>query len=291
MQALEERGIGRPSTYASIMGTILDRGYVFKRGTALVPSFLAFAVITLLEQHFGQLVDYDFTARDGGRPRPHRRRRRGAGEVAAALLLRRRQPGLHALVTDQLDQIDARAVNTLPIGNGIALRVGRYGPYVERGEERASVPEDLAPDELTVEKAEELLAAPTGDRILGVHPDWGREIAARSGRYGPYVTEVLAEGASEKPRAASLFASMSPETVTLEEAVRLLSLPRVLGMRRRRRRDHRSERPLRAVRQEGNGLPLARARRSSSSRSRSTRRSSCSPSRSSAAGAARRSRR
>ena len=138
-------------------------------------------------------------------------------------------PGLHALVTDQLDQIDARAVNTLPIGNGIALRVGRYGPYVERGEERASVPEDLAPDELTVEKAEELLAAPTGDRILGVHPDWGHEIAARSGRYGPYVTEILPEGASEKPRAASLFKSMSPETVTLDEAVRLLSLPRVLG--------------------------------------------------------------
>ncbi len=229
VQALEERGIGRPSTYASIMGTILDRGYVFKRGTALVPAFLAFAVITLLEQHFGQLVDYDFTAR-----MEDDLDRIAAGDEARVKWLQRfyfgnGSPGLHTLVTDQLDHIDARAVNTLPIGNDIVLRVGRYGPYVERGEERASVPEDLAPDELTVEKAEELLAAPSGDRILGVHPEWGREIAARSGRYGPYVTEVLEEGASEKPRAASLFKSMSPETVTLEEAVRLLSLPRTLA--------------------------------------------------------------
>ncbi len=229
VQALEERGIGRPSTYASIMGTILDRGYVFKRGTALVPSFLAFAVITLLEQHFGQLVDYDFTAR-----MEDDLDRIAAGDEARVKWLQRfyfgdGTPGLHALVTDQLDQIDARAVNTLPIGNGIALRVGRYGPYVERGEERASVPEDLAPDELTVDKAEELLAAPAGDRSLGRHPDSGREIAVRTGRYGPYVTEVLEEGATEKPRAASLFSSMSPETVTLDEAVRLLSLPRVLG--------------------------------------------------------------
>ena len=229
VQALEERGIGRPSTYASIMGTILDRGYVFKRGTALVPSFLAFAVITLLEQHFGQLVDYDFTAR-----MEDDLDRIAAGDEARVTWLQRfyfgdGTPGLHALVTDQLDQIDARAVNTLPIGEGIALRVGRYGPYVERGEERASVPEDLAPDELTVEKAEELLAAPAGDRILGAHPEWERPVAVRSGRYGPYVTEVLEDGATEKPRAASLFKTMSPETVTLEEAVRLLSLPRSLG--------------------------------------------------------------
>ena len=137
--------------------------------------------------------------------------------------------GLHALVGD-LTEIDARAVNTLPIGEGIVLRVGRYGPYVERGEERASVPEDMAPDELTVEKAQELLSAPTGDRALGTHPEWNREISVRNGRYGPYVTETLEEGATEKPRAASLFKTMSPETVTLEEAVRLLSLPRTLGV-------------------------------------------------------------
>ena len=110
------------------------------------------------------------------------------------------------------------------------LRVGRYGPYVERGDERASVPEDMAPDELTVEKAQELLSAPTGDRALGTHPEWNREITVKTGRYGPYVTETLEEGATEKPRAASLFKSMSPETVTLDEAVRLLSLPRTLGV-------------------------------------------------------------
>jgi DNA topoisomerase-1 len=136
--------------------------------------------------------------------------------------------GLHALVSD-LGEIDARAVNSLPIGDGIVLRVGRYGPYVERGEERASVPEDLAPDELTVEKAVELLAAPSGDRLLGTHPEWGREITVRNGRYGPYVTETLEEGVDGKPRAASLFQSMSPETVTLDDALRLLSLPRSLG--------------------------------------------------------------
>src|ERR671912_452311 len=235
VQALEERGIGRPSTYASIIGTILDRGYVFKRGTALVPSFLAFAVTRLLEQHFGRLVDYSFTAQmeddldaiaAGEQERVDWLRHFyfGAGDDGAG----DGGEGLHALVSD-LSEIDARAVNSLPLGDsGIVLRVGRYGPYVERGDERASVPEDLAPDELTVEKAEELLAAPSGDRSLGVHPDWGTEIVAKAGRYGPYVTEVLPEGAAEKPRTASLFQSMSPETVTIEEAVRLLTLPRTL---------------------------------------------------------------
>jgi DNA topoisomerase-1 len=232
VQALEERGIGRPSTYASILGTILDRGYVFKRGTALVPSFLAFAVTGLLEQHFTRLVDYSFTAKmeddldaiaAGDQERVDWLRHfyyGGEGED---------DEGLHALVSD-LGDIDARAVNSLPIGEGIVLRVGRYGPYVERGDERASVPEDMAPDELTIEKAEELLSAPTGDRALGIHPEWEREITVKTGRYGPYVTETLEEGATEKPRAASLFKSMSPETVTLDEAVRLLSLPRTLGV-------------------------------------------------------------
>jgi DNA topoisomerase-1 len=231
VQALEERGIGRPSTYASIIGTILDRGYVFKRGTALVPSFLAFAVTGLLEQHFGRLVDYSFTAKMEDDLDAI-----AAGEQERVDWLRHfyyggegeDDEGLHALVSD-LGDIDARAVNSLPVGEGIVLRVGRYGPYVERGEERASVPEDMAPDELTVAKAEELLSAPTGDRSLGVHPEWEREITVKTGRYGPYVTETLEEGATEKPRAASLFKSMSPETVTLEDAVRLLSLPRTLG--------------------------------------------------------------
>ena len=233
VQALEERGIGRPSTYASILGTILDRGYVFKRGTALVPSFLAFAVTGLLEQHFTRLVDYDFTAKmeddldeiaAGDQQRVDWLRHFYYGDDGTG-----RRGLLHALVSD-LSEIDARAVNSLPIGEGIELRVGRYGPYVERGDERASVPEDMAPDELTVEKAQELLSAPTGDRALGKHPEWEREITVKTGRYGPYVTETLEDGATEKPRAASLFKSMSPETVTLEEAVRLLSLPRTLGV-------------------------------------------------------------
>jgi DNA topoisomerase-1 len=232
VQALEERGIGRPSTYASIIGTILDRGYVFKRGTALVPSFLAFAVTGLLEQHFGRLVDYSFTAQ-----MEDDLDRIAAGEEERVDWLRHfyfggdgaGDEGLHALVSD-LSDIDARAVNSLPVGDGIVLRVGRYGPYVERGEERASVPEDLAPDELTVAKAEELLSAPSADRVLGTHPEWGTEIAAKAGRYGPYVTEVLPDGATEKPRTASLFKTMSPENVALEDAVRLLSLPRTLGV-------------------------------------------------------------
>ena len=231
MRALEERGIGRPSTYAAIIGTILDRGYVFKRGTALVPSFLAFAVVELLEQHFSRLVDYEFTARmeddldriaagdeervDWLRRVLLRRRRRRGGPEAARQRARR----------------DRRArVNTFPIpASDIVLRVGRYGPYVERGEDRASVPPELAPDELTVEKAEELLAQPSGERELGVDPETGRTIMVKSGRFGPYVTEVLEEGAKEKPRTASLFKSMSPDTIDLEQALRLLSLPRVVG--------------------------------------------------------------
>jgi DNA topoisomerase-1 len=230
VRALEERGIGRPSTYASIMSTILDRGYVFKRGTALVPSFLAFSVVDLLEQHFGRLVDYDFTAR-----LEDDLDRIAAGEEGRVDWLRRfyfgdGDTGLKDLVTHQLGEIDARAVNTFPLGEDISLRVGRYGPYVERGEERASVPPDLAPDELTVEKAKELLAQPSGERELGAHPETGRTIAARTGRYGPYVTEVLPEDEKGKPKTASLFKSMSIETVTLDDAVKLLSLPRTLGV-------------------------------------------------------------
>ena len=153
VKALEERGIGRPSTYASIMGTILDRGYVFKKGTALVPTFLAFSVTKLLEQHFGRLVDYDFTARleddldriaEGEENRVDWLSRFYRGTANG-------EEGLHALVTDHLEAIDARDVNSIEIpgADGIVLRVGRYGPYLERGEERASVPDDMAPDELT----------------------------------------------------------------------------------------------------------------------------------------------
>jgi DNA topoisomerase-1 len=227
VRALEERGIGRPSTYASIIGTILDRGYVFKKDSALVPSFLAFAVVGLLEQHFGQLVDYDFTAR-----MEDALDRIAAGEEQRVQWLRRfyfgdGNSGLKDLVED-LGGIDAREVSSVEIGNGIVLRVGRYGAYLEREGKRANVPDDLVPDELTVERAEELLDQPSGDRSLGTDPDSGREIVVRTGRYGPFVSEVEREEGDET-RTASLFASMTPDTVTLDEALRLLSLPRVVG--------------------------------------------------------------
>ncbi|MEV8036713.1 type I DNA topoisomerase [Streptomyces sp. NPDC086182] len=255
VKELEEREIGRPSTYASIIGTILDRGYVFKKGTALVPSFLSFAVVNLLEKHFGRLVDYDFTAkmeddldriaRGEAQAVPWLRRFYfGEGEATGAAEAGNGDGdhlgGLKELVTD-LGAIDAREVSSFPVGNDIVLRVGRYGPYVERGEkdsenhQRADVPEDLAPDELTVDLAEELLAKPSGDFELGADPETGRQIIARAGRYGPYVTEVLPEGTPKtgknavKPRTASLFKSMALDTVTLDDALKLMSLPRVVG--------------------------------------------------------------
>ncbi|MEU7641406.1 type I DNA topoisomerase [Streptomyces sp. NPDC039016] len=258
VKELEEREIGRPSTYASIIGTILDRGYVFKKGTALVPSFLSFAVVNLLEKHFGRLVDYDFTAkmeddldriaRGEAQAVPWLRRfyfgeGSGSGEGGAADAGNGdgdHLGGLKELVTD-LGAIDAREISSFPVGSGITLRVGRYGPYVERGEkdeeghQRADVPEDLAPDELTVSYAEELLAKPSGDYELGMDPVSGHQIVAKDGRYGPYVTEVLPEGTPKtgknavKPRTASLFKSMSLDTVTLADALKLMSLPRVVG--------------------------------------------------------------
>ena len=251
VKALEERGIGRPSTYASIMGTILDRGYVWKRGGALVPSFLAFSVVSLLEKHFSELVDYDFTARmeevldsvaGGDAQRLDTLRRFYYGEDAAGSPANGavRFRGLHPMVGG-LGDIDAREINSIPVGDGIVLRVGRYGPYLERervgadGEsttERAPVPQDVAPDELTVERAEQMLAQPSGDRSLGTDPQTGLAIVAKAGRFGPYVTEVLPDDApkSAKPRTSSLFKSMTVDTVTLEDARRLLSLPRTVGV-------------------------------------------------------------
>ena len=234
---LEELGIGRPSTYASIMSTILDRGYVWKKGSSLVPSFTAFAVIRLLEEHFSALVDYDFTANmenvldmiAGGeidRVQQLEAFWRGGQSVNGEF------PGIKRL-TEDLGSIDARGIATFPInGSDASLRVGRYGAYVERGEERANIPVGLAPDELTAQKAEELLAEPSGDRELGSDPETGNVIVAKSGRYGPYVSEVLPEGSpkSAKPRTASLFSDMKPSTVTLEEALKLLSLPRIVGV-------------------------------------------------------------
>src|SRR5579884_3853125 len=229
VKALEERGIGRPSTYAAIMGTILDRGYVRKQGQALVPEFLAFAVVNLLEQHFPRLVDYEFTARmeddldeiaGGDESRTEWLRRFYFGENGDG--------GLKDLVESHLADIDAREVNTIEIpGSDIVVRVGRYGPYLERGEHRQTLPPGIAPDELRPELAEELLAQGRREHELGADPETGRTIVVRAGRYGPYVTEVV-EG-DAKPRTASLLSSMSPETITLEDALRLLTLPRTLG--------------------------------------------------------------
>ena len=269
IKELEDREIGRPSTYASIIGTILDRGYVFKKGTALVPSFLAFAVVNLLVLHFPELVDYAFTAQmedaldDIARGEAERvpwltrfyfgpeYAANGAAPNGALLLEENACPaagddgpaeagatvrssersglGLKALVSD-ITGIDARDVSSFPIdGTDIVVRVGRYGPYLERDGVRANVPDDMAPDELTPEKAEELLNTPSGDKPLGFDPESGLEIVAKAGRYGPYVTEILPEGAKDKPRTASLLKTMTPDTVTLEDAIRLLSLPRTLG--------------------------------------------------------------
>ena len=230
VKALEDRGIGRPSTYAAILSTIVDRGYVFKKGTALVPTFVAFAVVNLLERHFQQLVDFDFTAR----MEDDLDRIASGGEARVDWLTKfyfgnGDDPGLHHLVTDHLDEIDARAVNSIAIpGSGAVVRVGRYGPYIERGEQRASLPVDIAPDELTPTKVEELLSQPDS-RSLGIDPESGHELVVRTGRYGPYVTEALPEETKAKPRTASLFATMSPESVSLDDALRLLSLPRVVG--------------------------------------------------------------
>jgi DNA topoisomerase I len=235
VKELEDREIGRPSTYASIIGTILDRGYVFKKGTALVPSFLAFAVVNLLERHFAHLVDYDFTARMEDALDEIAR-----GEAARVPWLQRfyfgtdgdpahHEEGLKELVSD-IGDIDARDVSSFPLaGTDIVVRVGRYGPYLERDGQRVNIPDGTAPDELTPERAAELFAQPSSDVALGADPATGHQIVAKSGRFGPYVTEVLPDGDPAKPRTSSLLASMSLDTVTLEDAVRLLTLPRTIG--------------------------------------------------------------
>jgi DNA topoisomerase-1 len=236
IRELEEREIGRPSTYASIIGTILNRGYVYKKGTALVPAWLAFSVIRLLEQHFARQISYEFTARmedvldEIAAGRSDRN-----SELAEFYFGNGDVEGLKQLVSE-LGEIDAKELATFPVGgddSGVVLRVGRYGPYVESADgRRANVPEDLPPDELTLDKAHELLANPAGEeRELGTDPETGTPIVARNGRYGPYVTEVLPEDAPKKakPRTGSLLKSMTLDTVTLEQALRLLSLPRVVG--------------------------------------------------------------
>lgn len=243
VKRLEELGVGRPSTYATIMRTIMDRGYVSKNGSQLVPNFTAFSVVNLLATHFPDLVDYAFTARmeddldriaSGEEQRIPWLREFYFGDSSNGDSGDEQAVGLKTLVSEHLDEIDPRKINEVLLGadeNGepVYVREGRFGPYVSRGmgenAERASVPEGTVPDELTVERAVELLSTPD-QKVLGAHPDTGEDISVRTGRFGPYVQ--LGEG--EKPKRSSLFATMTPETVTLEEAVALLSLPRVVGL-------------------------------------------------------------
>ena len=246
VKKLEELGIGRPSTFASIMQTIQDRGYVAKRGRALVPTFLAFSVTGLLEQHFTKLIDYEFTASmeedldkiaNGDEERVTWLTKFFYGSEG--------NPGLADLSAD-LGAIDAQAINTMKMGEDIEIRVGRFGAYLQQGlgDDRkfANIPEQMAPDELTLPIAIELLAKPSGERKLGIDPQTGLEVIAKSGRFGAYITEVfpeeiVEEGAKKKrkkkdapkPKTASLLSTMSLDTVDLSDALRLLSLPRSLG--------------------------------------------------------------
>jgi DNA topoisomerase-1 len=246
VKKLEELGIGRPSTFASIMQTIQDRGYVAKRGRALVPTFLAFSVTGLLEQHFTKLIDYEFTAS----MEEDLDRIANGDEERVAWLTKffygtENNPGLADLSAD-LGAIDAQAINTMKMGEDIEIRVGRFGAYLQQGQgddrKFANIPEEMAPDELTLPKAIELLAKPSGERKLGVDPETGLEVIAKSGRFGAYITEVfpeeiVEEGAKKKrkkkdapkPKTASLLSTMSLDTVDLSDALRLLSLPRTLG--------------------------------------------------------------
>jgi len=238
VKKLEELGIGRPSTWASIIQTVQDRGYVWKKGQALVPTWTAFAVVGLLEKHFDELVDYAFTAR--------------IEEDLDAIARNERQkqdwlqhfyfgdeddklPGLKRLVEENLDNIDAAEINTFPLGldddgREIVVKPGKYGPYVKRGEDTASVPDDLTPDELTIEVATKLLAAPKSDEPIG---EWeGYPVFAKNGRYGPYVQWGAADNLPpglDKPRMSSLFKTMVFERLTLSEAIELLQLPRTVG--------------------------------------------------------------
>lgn len=246
VKKLEELGIGRPSTFASIMQTIQDRGYVAKRGRALVPTFLAFSVTGLLEQHFTKLIDYEFTAS----MEEDLDRIANGDEERVAWLTKffygtENNPGLADLSAD-LGAIDAQAINTMKMGEDIEIRVGRFGAYLQQGQgddrKFANIPEQMAPDELTLPVAIELLAKPSGERKLGVDPETGLEVIAKSGRFGAYITEVfpeeiVEEGAKKKrkkkdapkPKTASLLSTMSLDTVDLSDALRLLSLPRSLG--------------------------------------------------------------
>ena len=284
VKALEERGIGRPSTYAAIISTIIDRGYVTPRGAALVPNWIAFSVVRLLEENFSDLVEYDFTAEmEADLDRIANGEADRTEWLTSFYFGDEHQPGLRPII-DNLGDIDAKALNSMPLTDTITLRIGKYGPYLEvidpdavaladggvATPRRVNLPQDLAPDELTPAKAQELVDAPVvGDRVLGINPENGKQVVAKDGRFGPYVTELDPEPVAgpeeaasaaaalaasvvdpgtgevieppkkrapakkkalvEKPRTASLFTDMDPATVDFATALKLLSLPRVVG--------------------------------------------------------------
>jgi DNA topoisomerase-1 len=233
IKRLEELGIGRPSTYASIIATILDREYARKAGSALIPTWRAFSVVGLLEQYFSDYVNYDFTARMEA---DLDLIASGEAEMVPyldAFYNGNGSPGLRSLVgEDVLERIDPKAVNSFPIGMGedgepIVARAGQYGPYLAHGERRASIPPDIAPDELTLDRALEILDAPSGNRTLGMDPETGLDVLAMAGRFGPYVQIGERDPDSkEKPRTASLFKTMSLDEITLDDALQLLTIPR-----------------------------------------------------------------
>ena len=251
VKKLEELGIGRPSTFASIISTIQDRGYVAKRGRALVPTFLAFSVTGLLEQHFGKLVDYEFTASmEEDLDRIANGEEDRVDWLTKFFFGTEGNPGLEALAAD-LGAIDAQQINTMKMGQDIEIRVGRFGAYIQQGEgdnrKFANIPETMAPDELTLQVAIDLLAQPSGERELGIDPETNLPVIAKSGRFGPYITELFPEPEmvvdkktgelkkprkkkdAPKPKTASLLSTMSLDTITLDDALKLLSLPRDLG--------------------------------------------------------------
>ena len=234
---LEQRGIGRPSTYASIIETIQTRNYVFKKGNALVPTWNAFSMVRLMEEHFPSLVDYEFTANMEGLLDSISRQEAGNIEYLEEFYFGKETPGLKGRLETKIKEVDPRAISTFPLGTPeegehlevVNLRVGQYGPYLEQGERKASLPEDLPPDELTLESALELLKkAETGDEPLGICPDTHKPVFVKSGRFGPYVQLGLADE-GEKPKNAGLLKGMSVEDITLEVALKLLSLPRLVG--------------------------------------------------------------
>ena len=241
VKKMEELGIGRPSTYASVISTIQDRGYVWKKGPALVPSFTAFAVVKLLEEHFSELVDYSFTAAmeddldaiasgtEESLPWLSRFYFGHDSDGVAGF-------GLKQAVTDHLPEIDPVEINSIPLGldpttgEPIVVRVGKFGPYLKRGDDTTSLRDDMLPDELTPTEAAELLDAPQGDRSVGTDPATGLEIFVKAGRFGPYIQLGEMVDGGEKPKTASLLSTMTVETLNFDEALQLLELPRLVGL-------------------------------------------------------------